>query len=70
MYFLALSQAPPELAIRTARMNPDTREPANSAMTVKGPKRMPIRIGKIMASTEGAIISLWAPLVEMATQVA
>ncbi len=70
MYFLALSQAPPELAIMMARTKPAASEPASRAMTVKGPKRMPTPIGAMRASSEGRIMAFCAPFVEICTHAA
>ena len=66
IYFFALSQAPPELAINIASKNPVTRAPAK-----KPPKaslfQNPITRGKTIANPPGSSISLNAAVVAMST---
>ena len=68
MNFFALSQAPPELAMKTASTKPALRLPINRPITPATPKMKPTAIGARIASTDGNSISRWAPLVEIATQ--
>jgi hypothetical protein len=67
MNFLALSQAPPALAIMTASTKPVAMELANRA-PVKGRQRRQHRADD--GQQEGTIMAFCAPRVEMATQVA
>ena len=67
MYFLALSHAPPALAMKIARQKPTTRAPARkppSAFT----SMKPITSGTTNASAPGISISFSAASVEMSTQ--
>ena len=68
MYFLALSQAPPEFAIITARINPETVAPASIPATPFTPRIRPTMMGAATATIAGAIISLWAERVQISTQ--
>ena len=67
MYFLALSHAPPALAMKMARQKPETRAPAR-----KPPRALmlmkPMTNGMTTASDPGSTISLSDAVVEMATQ--
>src|SRR3989344_3644635 len=65
IYFFALSQAPPALAIITANKNPVKVEPANSPAKVLGPRNKPTATGVITASNPGAIIFFRAAAVEI-----
>ncbi len=67
MYFLALSQVPPALAIMMATANPVERPPIRSPMTPLGPRRRPTTIGTMIAMRLGRTISFWAPWVEIST---
>lgn len=67
MYFLALSQAPPEFEKEIAIYTPDTMEPARSPLTPLAPKRKPMNKGESRTRSPGANISLREALVEMAT---
>ena len=68
MYFLALSQAPPALAIITASTKPVTVVPANNPATPLTPKISPTATGAITAIRAGASISFWALRVHISTQ--
>ncbi len=70
MSFLALSQAPPALAMKMARAKPEVRPPASMPMTPGTPSTRPMRIGTMMARQAGMTISFWAAPVEMETQLA
>ena len=67
-YFLALSHAPPALAINTARTKPHERPPISRPSTPAGPNKRPTTTGATIASIEGNNISCCAPLVEISTQ--
>ena len=67
-YFLALSHAPPELAMKMASTKPAERPPTSRPMTPDTPKMSPVSTGAMIASSEGNTISRWAPLVEICTQ--
>ena len=67
-YFLALSQAPPELARNTASTKPEPRPPASRPITPATPRQSPVSTGTAIAINEGNIISLCAPKVEISTQ--
>ena len=69
-YFLALSQAPPELARKIASTKPAYTPPSRSPITPPTPRTIPVAIGTSMAREAGRIISRWAPRVEMATHLA
>jgi hypothetical protein len=70
MYFLALSHAPPALAMKIATAKPLVRPPASRPITPGTPKTRPTTIGTMIASSDGKIISRCAPRVEIATQLA
>jgi len=65
MYFLALSQAPPELALLVAMVTPETKMPGNNPATAKGPKNNPKKKGVPITKTPGKIISCKEALVEI-----
>ena len=67
MCFLALSQAPPALAMNTATQKPVVRPPTRRPSTPLTPRRSPVTTGTARASTEGSTISFWAALVLIAT---
>ena len=67
MYFLALSQAPPEFAEEIARTPPETREPAKIPATAGTPNRKPTKSGVPMINIPGGIISRSAASVEILT---
>ena len=67
MYFLALSQAPPALAIMIAIMEPAAMEPISRPPSASAPITAPTTIGTTTARSPGMIISRRAPSVEMAT---
>ena len=67
-YFLALSQAPPELAMNTANVKPVASPPTNSPITPATPNTIPTITGMAIASKEGNTISCWAPRVLISTQ--
>ena len=48
MYFLALSHAPPALAIMRARSTPDERAPPNIPPNASGPKMKPTASGEMI----------------------
>src|SRR5574344_1446427 len=52
-YFLALSQAPPALAINTANTKPQLKPPISKPSTPATPNTRPVRIGTIIANNEG-----------------
>ncbi len=62
MYFLALSQAPPALAMNIASKTPETRTPANSPPS-SSLSRNPATTGIITAPTPGKIICFRAAFV-------
>ncbi len=68
MYFLALSQAPPALAMKSASITPVTVAPASIPPSVSMPKSLPTSTGAITAVSPGTIISRRAARVEMSTQ--
>ena len=68
MYFLALSQAPPALDIKTAMAKPVTVPPPSRPTTASGPRMQPVTMGTTMASSEGTTISCSAPRVHRSTQ--
>lgn len=45
MYFLALSQAPPALALEIAIETPETKIPGKTPATAVGPKKIPTTKG-------------------------
>ena len=57
MYFLALSQDPPELEAEMAIWTPETITPARYPETALGPKTIPRVKGVKMTMTPGRIIS-------------
>ena len=65
MYFLALSQAPPELAYDVAMVTPDTKIPGNNPATAVGPKNNPSTRGVRITKSPGANISFNDDLVEI-----
>ena len=67
MYFLALSQAPPALAIMIASRKPVAMEPMSSPPRASGPSTMPTTTGTMTASRPGRTISRMAPRVLMST---
>ena len=70
MYFLALSQAPPALAIMIAIRTPVTRAPPSSPPKASVPSKSPIASGDNTAITPGTIICLRAAAVEISTHLA
>ena len=70
MYFLALSHAPPLLAIKRARNAPITVAPKSMPPRVSLPRRKPTATGVRTATRPGATIFLRAATVAMDTQVA
>ena len=69
MYFLALSQAPPALAMKMARQKPVTSEPARKPPSASTSMK-PMTRGTTMASAPGMSISRSAAAVEMSTHLA
>ena len=67
MYFLALSQAPPLLAIKIAIITPLTSAPASRPPRLSTPSRKPTSKGATTAIMPGRIISFNAAVVEMDT---
>merc|ERR1719469_1228349 len=65
MYFLQLSQAPPELDIEMASCTEETSEPVRMPNTACTPKKVPAIKGDPITSAPGAIISLSEALVEI-----
>jgi len=65
IYFLALSQAPPELADEVAMVTPETRIPGKRPATAVGPKKSPRIKGARITRRPGANISLRDDLVEI-----
>ena len=63
IYFLALSQEPPALAIITAKTKPETTAPAKRPISASNPINIPTTTGEIIASKEGSTISFCAALV-------
>ena len=70
MYFLALSQAPPEFAIEIANNIPTTSAPASKPPSASAPKKIPTTIGETIAITPGSIIPLNDALVAISTHAA
>jgi uncharacterized RDD family membrane protein YckC len=71
MYFFALSQAPPALAMKIATAKPLVRPPASRPMTPGTPKTRPTRIGNDdRQQRREDHLPLGARLVEIATQLA
>ena len=68
MYFLALSQAPPPLAIISPSSTPVTVAPTSRPPRAFGPRNMPTTTGAITALSPGKIISFKAAVEEMSTQ--
>merc|ERR1719401_1280326 len=68
MYFLQLSQAPPELDIEMASCTEETREPVRMPNTACTPKKVPATKGDPITSAPGAIISLSEARVEIEMQ--
>ena len=68
MDFLALSQAPPALAIKRAKRTPVKVAPANIPPRAFLPRRKPTKTGAEIAVKPGAIISLRDAVVAIATQ--
>ena len=66
MNFLALSQAPPELAEDVAIQTPDTKIPGNNPATAVGPNRSPKMRGAKITKNPGNIISFNDDLVDIA----
>mmetsp|Transcript_4023 Transcript_4023/g.11627 ORF Transcript_4023/g.11627 Transcript_4023/m.11627 type:complete len:286 (+) Transcript_4023:403-1260(+) len=66
--FLALSHAPPALAMAMPSTQPDAVAPASAPMRHRGPTRKPSVRGESTASIAGAIISWIAARVASATQ--
>ena len=67
MYFLALSHAPPALAMKMASAKPLVSPPVSRPMTPPTPSTSPTMTGAAMAMIAGTIISFWAPAVEIFT---
>ncbi len=67
MCFLALSHAPPALAMNKASMTPVRVAPANRPPSVSTPSTLPASTGAATAVTPGRIISRSAARVEMST---
>mmetsp|Transcript_2049 Transcript_2049/g.3986 ORF Transcript_2049/g.3986 Transcript_2049/m.3986 type:complete len:292 (+) Transcript_2049:887-1762(+) len=67
IHFLALSQAPPALAMKMASIKPDTKAPMRSPPNASRPNTKPHTNGEQMANTPGIIISMREALVEIAT---
>lgn len=57
MYFLALSQAPPELADEIAMATPEIKIPGKTPATAVGPKRTPMMNGVKRQMAAGQNIS-------------
>ena len=57
IFFLALSQAPPALAMNTAKVKPPASPPTSSPSTPATPSTQPTMIGIRMARTDGITIS-------------
>lgn len=66
--FLALSHAPPELDMKTARVKPAAKPPVSRPRTPATPSTKPTTMGMTMARSEGMIISRWALRVLISTQ--
>jgi len=65
IYFLGLSQAPPELADEVAIHTPDTRIPGSKPATAVGPNARPKRSGEKITRNPGANICLNELVVEI-----
>ena len=65
--FFALSQAPPELAKKTAINVPVAMAPARYPASAEGPRPNPTAIGAQMASSPGVASSRSESLVQMST---
>jgi len=57
IYFLALSQAPPALALEMAFETPEIKIPGNKPATAYGPKRIPNKNGNPKTIAAGKNIS-------------
>ena len=68
MYFLALSQAPPEFDMNTAMPKPQTVVPASRPTTPSTPRMRPVMMGTMTASSAGSTIARSAPEVQRSTQ--
>jgi len=68
MYFLALSQAPPELAEEVAMATPEMIAPGRSQATARGPSKTPKTKGVKRTRAPGATILPKEASVEMAIQ--
>ena len=68
MYFLALSQAPPELEDEMATWTPLTMAPASRPETPLGPRKTPVTMGAPMTIIPGRIMEFSDALVEMVMQ--
>ncbi len=68
IYFLALSQAPPALAIITAIKKPLTVAPAKRPPRAAGPIKKPTAVGVAIVRRPGTIIFFKAAAVEIETQ--
>lgn len=68
MYFLALSQAPPEFELEMAIWTPETITPARYPDTALGPKSPPRTKGVKMTIIPGKIISVKEAAVEISMQ--
>lgn len=66
MYFLALSQAPPELAEEIAIETPETKIPGKSPATPMGPNKIPTMKGTPKTMKAGKNISEREDLVAIA----
>jgi hypothetical protein len=66
--FFALSQAPPELAIRRPSITPVSVAPARNPPKASGPIRTPTKTGLMTAATPGRTILFKAAVVAMSTQ--
>jgi hypothetical protein len=66
IYFLALSQAPPELALEVAIATPETIAPGNNPATARGPRTTPKTKGVHKTRAPGATILLKEASVEIA----
>jgi hypothetical protein len=67
MYFFALSQAPPALAIISASIIPEEMDPDRRPVKHLDPTRKPTASGERIAYRPGRIISSTDDWVEMAT---
>ena len=67
-YFLALSHAPPALAMNMASTNPQLSPPVSRPSIHGTPKIRPVSNGATIANNDGTTISRWAPFVEICTQ--